>query len=89
MRCEKFVVKNNHIENNYNGIVSMTGVENLEGNLIKNNERNGILLIRDNNVSITSNEVLNNKKAGLFIRDSSVGEITSNLFKNNKSELII
>lgn len=67
----------------------MTGVVNIEENIIRNNERNGILLIKDNNVKITNNELTNNKKAGLFIRDTSTGQITANHFKNNRSELVI
>lgn len=69
------MIKDNEILNNYNGIVSITGVECIESNCISNNEKNGILLIRDNNVNIVDNEIEKNKKSGLFIRDSSVGKI--------------
>ena len=89
VHCERFTLKNNHIEKNYNGIVSMTGVENIETNVIRNNEKNGIMLIRDNNVTITGNEFISNKKAGLLIRDSSIGEIQENHFRDNRSELVI
>ncbi len=54
---EKFTIKENQITENYNGIVSLTGVENIEENIISRNSRNGILLICDNNLNITQNQI--------------------------------
>lgn len=45
LHCEKFLVAKNNIHGNYNGVLGVTSVVNLEDNTICENKCNGVMLI--------------------------------------------
>ena len=50
-----------------------TGVLSIQHNKISENEKNGLMLVEDNNLTIQGNKICHNRKGGLVIRDSSIG----------------
>jgi parallel beta-helix repeat protein len=47
LHCEKFLIAKNTITSNYNGIVCITSVVNIEDNTITSNKCNGVMLLDD------------------------------------------
>lgn len=84
MHCEKFLIAKNNIHNNYNGVLAVTSVVNLEDNRINHNKRNGVMLIDDCQILMSENNVEGNKLAGFVCRKTSKAKMRMNSFAKNK-----
>ena len=79
----------NNISGNYNGIVGVTSVVNIEDNVIENNKCNGVMLVDDCQVLMNSNGLEGNRRAGLVCRNSSKAKMKSNRFEKNCIETLV
>ena len=48
INSEKFLIANNRIRKNHNGVLVVTSVAIMEENLIEKNKQNGVLMVEDN-----------------------------------------
>jgi parallel beta-helix repeat protein len=87
--CEKFLLAKNDISRNYNGILAVTSVVNVEDNHIADNKCNGIMLVDDCQLLMTENQIEGNRKAGLIARNTSTARMRQNRFNANKIELLV
>lgn len=87
--CEKFLIAKNEISHNYNGIMAITSVVNIEDNKIHDNRCNGIMLIDDCHILMSENAVEGNRKTGFICRNTSKAKMRQNRFTSNRIEVLI
>jgi hypothetical protein len=69
--CEKFLIAKNEIWQNYNGILGVTSVVNIEDNNIHLNKCNGVMLVGDCQILMSENVIEENRKVGFICRNTS------------------
>lgn len=69
--CGAAIISRNEITNNYDGIVSVTGVASIINNSISDNKNHGVMLLKDSRPIVKQNKIRKNKGVGIFIRDKS------------------
>jgi len=94
-RCEGiFVIEgknteitHNEIYENYDGVVLIKSDSIVLDNIIKKNNRSGVLIADLSKPKFMNNTISENKFLGVFIRDRSSGVFTQNIIKNNLSQI--
>lgn len=71
-------IHRNQISENNEGLVSITSIPDIRGNIITKNKSNGIMMLKDTRANVFGNTIKGNDGIGLYIRDKSHGEIKNN-----------
>lgn len=74
-------IARNVIQDNNEGIVSITSLPEIRENVVTKNKSNGIMIMKDTQCKIVNNSIKENQGIGLYIRDKSHGEIKKNSVK--------
>ena len=86
--CGRADVLRNHIYENYDGILTITSIPRINGNIIEKNKNHGIMCIKDSRPKIVKNKLYSNLGAGAFIRDKSLAYIFDNDFDGNACAIV-
>ena len=80
---EKLIIEGNEVCSNHDGIVLVESRGIIRGNVVKENQRSGILTASKTNALIDSNIVEENWIAGILIKDPSLPELRKNEVSKN------
>jgi F-box protein 11 len=76
-------ISRNVIQDNNEGIVSITSLPEIRENIVQKNKSNGIMIMKDTQCKLVNNTIKENQGIGLYIRDKSHGEVKNNIVKLN------
>jgi len=82
-------IHRNQISENNEGLVSITSIPDIRGNIITKNKSNGIMMLKDTRAHVIGNIIKGNDGIGLYIRDKSHGEIKNNTLSENEIDLVV
>jgi len=89
------IIKNNSIDNNSGHGILLHGSNNkIYGNIIRNNEYNGILITtkwytNSNNNVVENNIIIGNLESGIILDDATDDRIIGNKIKNSKHGILL
>lgn len=89
MLCGNCIIYNNHIFENYDGIVVMEATPEISYNEVYDNKNNGIHVLRGSVVTMRVNSVHNNEGIGILMREKAYGEIVDNQAVDNEVDLAV
>ncbi len=80
-------IRKNEIYENYDGLILVKSDCNVTENIIRNNNRSGVLICDSSKPKLMHNTIQDNKFVGVILRDRSEGVLTQNIIKNNLSQI--
>lgn len=80
---ETLLIEENEIVGNHDGIVLVESLGTCKANVIKENQRSGILTANDTKALLEANVIEENWTAGILIKDPSLPEMRKNEVSKN------
>lgn len=80
---EKLIIEENEIVGNHDGIVLVESLGMIKGNVIKENQRSGILTANNTRAVLEFNVIEENWTSGILIKDPSLPEMRKNEVSKN------
>jgi parallel beta-helix repeat protein len=80
---DNLLIEENEVVGNHDGIVLVESMGTVKGNVIKENQRSGILTANNTKAMLDSNIIEENWTAGILIKDPSLPEMRKNEVSKN------
>jgi hypothetical protein len=80
---QELLIEENEVVGNHDGIVLVESLGCVKGNVIKENQRSGILTANNTKAMLEANVIEENWTAGILIKDPSLPEMKKNEISKN------